>query len=146
MRQGRGGQQIGRARPGGGRAEHETAAQMVFGVSRRRKPHALFILPAIQRQIGPRVVQRLTETGDIAMPEDPEAPTANTRGFTFNLNILRGQITYDRLCRGQADCFRDVIHKLPFRYAPRQLVVDLGRTLTILVLQPVANIIFGRGA
>ena len=82
------GQQVRRARASGCGAEHETLAQPLFGVSRRSKAHALFILATIKRQRILHLVQSLTQASHIAMAENAKAATAHASLFAVDLNIL----------------------------------------------------------
>ena len=45
------GQKVRRSRTRRGGAKHETLTQAMLGIGRRGESHALFVLPAIQRQI-----------------------------------------------------------------------------------------------
>ena len=70
------GVEIGRAGTGGRGAEHETPAQVIFGVGGGGKAHALLVLAAIKRQHVPVIVERFAEAGDVAMAENAEAAAA----------------------------------------------------------------------
>ena len=76
MGQRRRGQKVRRPRPRTGRAEHEPLAHPLLGIARRRKPHALFVLPTIEWQHVAMIIQRFAKAGHIAMPKDAKAPTA----------------------------------------------------------------------
>jgi hypothetical protein len=104
MGKGGSGQQVRRARPGARRAKHEAAAQMVFGISRRCKPHALLVLAAIKRQFLLQAVERLTEARHIAMPENPESAAADALLRTVNDDVLVGEIAGDGLSDSQTNC------------------------------------------
>ena len=70
-------QQVGGARPRAGGAEHEAAAQVLLGIGRGGKAHALLVLAAVQRQFLADRIQRLAQTGHVAMAEDAEAAAAD---------------------------------------------------------------------
>jgi hypothetical protein len=91
------GHEIGRARTCRCGAEHETLAQMVFGVGGRGKAHRLLVLAAIERQGVLNVVERLTQAGHIAMAKDAETTTAKTDTATINLDELGIEVAHDGL-------------------------------------------------
>ena len=84
-------------------AEHEPAAQMVLGVSRRRKAHALFVLPPIERHLLMHRIKRFTQTRHVAMAKNAEAAAANPDLFAVNQDILVHQPADDGLCHGQPE-------------------------------------------
>ena len=91
MGQRRAGQKVRRARTGARGAEHEPLTQPLFGIARSGEAHALFVLPAIERQLVAHVVQRLAQTGHVAMAKDAETATAQAHFLAVNLDELVGQ-------------------------------------------------------
>ena len=52
------------------------------------KPHALFILAAIERKLLPDAVQGFAEAGYVAMSEDAEAASADPHFPPVDIDIL----------------------------------------------------------
>ena len=77
--------------------KHEAAAQVVLRIIRCRKPHTLFILPSVERQLFMRRIERFTQAGNIAVSEYAKATTTNARLNTVNLDILVHQPFHDCL-------------------------------------------------
>ena len=74
MGQGGGGDHIGRSRPDGGGDRHRPAAFVGFGKGNGGMGHGLLIMPAPCRQGVLDAVQRLAQTGHIAVTKDrPDA-------------------------------------------------------------------------
>ena len=109
-------------------AGHEAAAEACLGKGDRRICHALLVLGAVGRQRVLDAMQRLADTGDIAMAENGE-DTAEDRGLlTVNHGHLLGQKPRDGLRHGQANglvahcfllerghCLDFPLHTLPLR-------------------------------
>ena len=108
-------QQVRRPRPRTGRAEHEAAAQVVFGIGRSRKPHALFVLAPVKRHFGMDRIQRLAQTRHIAVSEDPETAAADPGFHTVDEDVLVHQPAHDGLSHRQPDVVCGYGHGFPPR-------------------------------
>jgi hypothetical protein len=84
---------------------------MIFGVGCCGKPHALLILPAVQRQLFAVIIKGLTQTRNIAMAKNAKTSATDAGFHTLNDNILRRQISNDGLCGGQANGFICCVHR-----------------------------------
>ena len=101
VRDTRGGHHVGGTRPDRGGGEHEAPPPHRLGIGDRGERHALLVLPAPGREHAPGGLQRLAQTGHVAVPEDRE-PAGNQRHFlSVDLGELRRQIAHQRLRHGQ---------------------------------------------
>ena len=116
-------QQICRAGASRGGAEHKPATQVILRISCRCESHALLVLATIERQSIPHLVERLTETGDISMPEDSKTAPTKSCARSVYFDELRVQVPNDGLRGRQANgLIRHAVpsHKLhctPFKIA-----------------------------
>ena len=137
------GQQVGSPRTSTCGAEHKALAQPLLGITGGSKAHALFILAPVQRQLVAHCVQRLAQTGDIAMAKDAKAATAQAHFLTVDHDELVGQIADDGLCGGQANGLIGHVRISLWRLSPHDYAAIPACHLygpRILQLQPVANI------
>ena len=97
MRQRRCCEQIRCPRPGRGRTEHEPLTQPLLGIASGCKSHTLFVLPTVERQRFFMIIQRLAQTGDVAMAKDAKTASAQAPFIAIYFDVLGRQISDNRL-------------------------------------------------
>ena len=119
--QGRRCEQVRRPRPRTGGAEHEAAAEVVFGIGSGGEAHALFVLTPVERQVLIHRIKRLAQTGDVAMAENAETAAANPGLFSVDHDILVHQPADDGLrhCQPEGGSGHGFCHGSSFQPRPQ---------------------------
>ena len=97
------GQQVCGARSGACRTKDESTAQVILGIGGRSETHTLLVLPAVKRQVVTHRIERLAQTGDIAMAEYPKTATTDPDLGSIDLDELIHQKPHNGLRDGQPD-------------------------------------------
>jgi len=85
-------------------ASHHTAATARLGKGDRSQRHCLLVMSPQCRQALPFRIQRLAQSGDIAMTEDRENASKKGRFSPVDLARLRREEADERLGHREPDC------------------------------------------
>ena len=95
-------------RPGSDRRRADICAEPVAlaSVAGGDMNHRLFVAPLMEGDEIAVLLERLTQSGGIAMPQDSETSGEERAAHAVTLNLLCGQEAHERLSHGQCDRLR----------------------------------------